>query len=123
MGGLSLPSGTPAPRGAPSVSSNNASARAVSKAYKLTAEPGNITFARPGCHWDPVDRTCATLGNAATVFVFKLCERNPKRIKRWPYLVLPTRRTTCTKSSALEAAGQRIKLRPRPPPRSSHLES
>jgi hypothetical protein len=40
---------------------------------------------------------CATLHIAAIAFVLELCERNPKRIKRWPYLVLPTRRTTCTR--------------------------
>jgi hypothetical protein len=32
--------------------------------------------------------------HAATAFVFELCERNPKRIKRWPRPVPQTRRTT-----------------------------
>ena len=95
-----------------SVSSNYPSARAVSEAYSSRRNP-----ARSPCPAEvslrPVDRTCATPGNAATVFVFELRERNPKRIKRWPYLVASTRRTTCTKTLALEAAGQKIKLRPR----------
>ena len=58
----------------------------------------------PGRHpWSPVG-SCGTLGIAATVFVFELCERNPKRIKRWPYLVSPTRRPSWT--SPISPAGR-----------------
>jgi len=95
----------------------------VSSTSEVTGPPAHSTAcsrrnpARSPCPAEvslrPVDRTCATPRNAATVFVFELRERNPKRIKRWPYLVASTRRTTCTKSLALEAAGQKIKLRPR----------
>jgi hypothetical protein len=35
--------------------------------------------------------------------VFELCERNPKRIKRWPCHVPPTHGTTCTNQPALAA--------------------
>jgi hypothetical protein len=78
MGGLSPPSGTPAPRGAPSVSSNNASACAVSESYNSRRNP-----ARPPRPVEvssaPAVRAWVTLGIAATAFVFELCERNPKK--------------------------------------------
>ena len=38
--------------------------------------------------------------------VFRLCERNPKRIKRWPCHVPPTRRTTCSNSSPRQQQGK-----------------
>ena len=53
----------------------------------------------------------ATLGIAATAFVFELCGRNPKRIKRWPFHVLPTRRTTLHKQTRPNIGRLKIKLR------------
>ena len=61
--------------------------------------------AGPGCHRAPRPRHAATLTIAATAFVFELCGRNPKRIKRWPFHVLPTRRTRCTSSPTPTSAG------------------
>ena len=49
--------------------------------------------AGPRCHPGRRPGPARTLPTTATVFVFELCERNPKRIKRWPYHVPPTRRS------------------------------
>ena len=83
--------GNGAPRGAPSVSSNNASARAVSESYNSRRNPARSP--RPvEVSSAPAVRAGVTLGIAATAFVFELCERNPKRIKRWPFHVPQTHR-------------------------------
>jgi hypothetical protein len=68
--------------------------RAVNEVYNSRRNPARSSR-RAGVSSGRAAPGCATLHIAATAFVFELCGRNPKRIKRWLYLVLPTRRSTC----------------------------